>query len=231
MYIVVIGGGKVGYHLARALLVAGNEVAVIESDVKKAGILFSMLGNMVLRGDGSEPSVLESSGISRADVLIATTGADEDSLAACQMAKQRFGVEKTISCINNPENEALSAFFSEVKRVEAQALQRNLERIQTAAEEPRNWTASAWWCERRYPQHFGRAVQVTADVQTTNTERKELVLRILSDDNTRHHANELACRIESVGIIDADSRVAPGDNGGSGQQGEVDLLPPSGEVV
>ena len=107
MYIVVIGGGKVGYHLARALLVAGNEVAVIESDVKKAGSLFSLLGNMVLRGDGSEPSVLESSGISRADVLIATTGADEDNLAACQMAKQRFGVEKTISCINNPENEAL----------------------------------------------------------------------------------------------------------------------------
>ena len=131
----------------------------------------------------------------------------------------------------NPENEGLKAFFGEIKRVEALALQRNLDRILAASEEPRNWTASAWWCERRYPQHFGKALQVTADVQTTNTERKELVLRILSDDNTRHHANELACRIASAGVIDADSRVAPGDNGGSGQQGEVDLLPPSGEVV
>lgn len=107
MYIVVIGGGKVGYHLSKALLSAGHEVFIIERDSNKVERLRDELGNLALKGDGSEPNVLKEAGLPRADLLIATTGSDEDNLAACQIAKGSFGVEEAISVITDPENEAL----------------------------------------------------------------------------------------------------------------------------
>jgi trk system potassium uptake protein TrkA len=60
-----------------------------------------------MRGDGAEASVLEAAGASRADVVIATTGDDEDNLIVCQVAKQRFDVERVIARVNNPKNELL----------------------------------------------------------------------------------------------------------------------------
>ena len=107
MYIIVIGGGQIGYHLTRALLNAGHEVAVIESDPKKVQDLEKEFGTIILRGDGSEPRVLTSAGVARADVLIATSGNDEDNLAACQVAKHQFNVGRTIARFTDPENEAL----------------------------------------------------------------------------------------------------------------------------
>ena len=107
MYIIIIGGGNVGYHLTRALLNAGHEVSVIEWDTKKANALADDFGNIILRGDGSEPSVLAAAGVARADVLIATTGNDEDNLAACQLAMTKFHIGRTIARITTPENETL----------------------------------------------------------------------------------------------------------------------------
>jgi trk system potassium uptake protein TrkA len=65
------------------------------------------LGSLVIVGDGCEESVLREAGTSRADVFIAVTGTDEDNLVACQIAKHRFHVSRTISLINNPNNEKL----------------------------------------------------------------------------------------------------------------------------
>ena len=110
-----------------------------------------------------------------------------------------------------PEGSELRAFFNDIKKREAQGLQENLERVLAAAEEPRNWTASAWWLERRYPQHFGKAVQVSADVKQTTVDRKEVILQILTDDKTRDIANQLACQL--AGQIDGNSIVAPSSNG------------------
>lgn len=107
MYIVVVGGGKVGSFLARDLLNAGHEVFIVESDPKRAGEAIESFGGIALRGDGTEPSILAATGVGRADILIATTGSDEDNLAACQLAKHRFKVGRTISFVNNPENETL----------------------------------------------------------------------------------------------------------------------------
>lgn len=107
MYIVVIGAGQIGYHLTRALLNAGHEVALIEADSKKVRDLEKELGNIIIRGDGSESRVLVSAGVSRADVLIATTGNDEENLGACQVAKHQFNVGRTIARFTDPENEAL----------------------------------------------------------------------------------------------------------------------------
>ena len=107
MYMIVGGGGKVGYYLARELVEAGHEILVIERDGSKCDQISDELGDIVLRGDVCEVMVLERAGMGRADVYIAVTGDDEDNLVSCQVAKQRFQVTRTIARINNPKNEPI----------------------------------------------------------------------------------------------------------------------------
>lgn len=105
MYIVVVGGGKVGYYLTKSLINEGHEVLVIERDNRKCESIAEEMGSIVLRGDGAEAAVLAEAGANRADVVVAVTGDDEDNLVICQMAKKRFNVGRTIARINNPKNE------------------------------------------------------------------------------------------------------------------------------
>jgi trk system potassium uptake protein len=107
MYIIVIGGGKVGYHLAKALLTEGHEVLVIEKDRARIDYICSELGSICLHGDGCEAAVQAEAGTSRADMLISVTGDDEDNLVACQVAKHKFKVPRTIARSNNPKNDTL----------------------------------------------------------------------------------------------------------------------------
>jgi trk system potassium uptake protein TrkA len=108
MYIVVVGGGKVGYYLTKALLEERHEVLLVERDFKRAMRIADDLGQgVVLRGDGAETSTLERAGTGRADVVCAVTGEDEDNLVVSQVAKRRFNVPRTIARINNPKNEEI----------------------------------------------------------------------------------------------------------------------------
>ena len=107
MYIVLVGGGRVGFYLARALFNAGHEVFIVERNSRRVGELVAQFGNVAIKGDGSDPVIQMEAGVARADILIATTGADEDNLAACQLAKHRFNVPKTVTLINSPEDERL----------------------------------------------------------------------------------------------------------------------------
>ncbi|MEE8386445.1 MAG: TrkA family potassium uptake protein [Dehalococcoidia bacterium] len=107
MYIIVIGGGKVGYYLAKELVEEGHEVLVIEKDSAKCDRIAEELGDIVLMGDGCEASTMEMAGFNRADMLIAVTGDDEDNLAACQVAKAKFNLPRTVARINNPKNEEI----------------------------------------------------------------------------------------------------------------------------
>lgn len=107
MYIVVVGGGRVGFFLSRALFNAGHEVFIVERNRRRVEELIGHFGNVAIRGDGSEPTIQMEAGVARADIIIATTGADEDNLAACQLAKHRFNVPKTVTLINSPEDERL----------------------------------------------------------------------------------------------------------------------------
>ncbi len=104
MYVIVIGGGRVGYFLARDLLDRGEEVTLVEKDANRAEWLESQLGSIVMRGDGDEMSFLRTTGIERADAVLAVTGDDEDNLVALQVAKQHFNVPRTIARVNNPAN-------------------------------------------------------------------------------------------------------------------------------
>ena len=104
MYVIVIGGGKVGYYLSRDLLEAGHEVTIVEKDPERFDRLTSQLGSCAMLGDGDEMSFLATTGIERANVVVAVTGDDEDNLVALQLAKRRFNVEVTVARVNNPAN-------------------------------------------------------------------------------------------------------------------------------
>ena len=107
MYIIVVGGGKVGYYLTKTLLREGHEVLLIEKDPAKVETYSERFGSVMLEGDGAEASTLAAAGAARADVLVAVTGEDEDNLVVCQMAKHKFHIGKTIARVNNPKNELL----------------------------------------------------------------------------------------------------------------------------
>ena len=105
MYVIVIGAGRVGYYLAKALLDEGHEVLIIERAAAIAAIASDELGSICVRGDGCEATTLASVGTNRADMFIAVTGDDEDNLVACQVAKHMFNVPRTVARIRNPKNE------------------------------------------------------------------------------------------------------------------------------
>jgi len=107
MYVLVIGGGKVGYYLAWTLVEEGYEVLVIERNPATASRISERLGAIVMQGDGAESTILDAAGASRADVVIASTGDDEDNLIVCQVAKRKFNVGRVIARVNNPKNELL----------------------------------------------------------------------------------------------------------------------------
>ncbi|MBC8429606.1 MAG: TrkA family potassium uptake protein [Dehalococcoidia bacterium] len=107
MYIIIIGGGKVGYYLGRALLDEGHEILVVEKDPNRNEFICGELGSVCIRGDGCEVATLTEVGTGRADMFIAVTGDDEDNLVACQVAKHKFNVPRTIARISNPQNETI----------------------------------------------------------------------------------------------------------------------------
>jgi trk system potassium uptake protein TrkA len=107
MYVVVVGGGNVGYFLTKELLAAGHEVVVIEKDQRRAHLIADELGSIVIANDGCEGRYQGEAGMARADVIAAVTGDDEDNLVACQVAKMRFSVPRAIARVSNPKNEKL----------------------------------------------------------------------------------------------------------------------------
>ena len=107
MYVLIVGAGEIGVALARWLVAAEHEIAVVEKDASRCAAVDDELGSISVIGDGTEAEVLAKAGANRADVFIATTGKDDENMVACQLAKHRFGASRTISLANNPDNERL----------------------------------------------------------------------------------------------------------------------------
>jgi trk system potassium uptake protein TrkA len=104
MYILIVGAGKVGWNLARELIAKGHEVTLIEKSRERYLTVEQELEHNVQYGDASELWVLERAGIQRADVVITVTGDDEDNMLICQVAREKYGVERVVSRVNNPRN-------------------------------------------------------------------------------------------------------------------------------
>lgn len=104
-YLIVAGGGKVGYQLTRTLLQEGYEVLLVEKRPQRYHTLREELGDAVFHGDACEIRTMVRIGMERADLVVAATGDDESNLIICQVAKRWFGVPRTIARVNNPRNE------------------------------------------------------------------------------------------------------------------------------
>jgi len=108
MNVLIVGGGKTGSYLAQRLYEEGQAVMVIEKNPEGAAKLKEILPAItVVAGDGDDPATLELAGVRNADVVVATTGDDEDNLVACLLARLEFRVRRTLARVNNPKNEWL----------------------------------------------------------------------------------------------------------------------------
>src|SRR4030042_2759295 len=107
MYVVISGGGKVGYYLAHNLLDKGHGVAIIE---KRSGVVEKLAEELppkvlLIEADGCDVKYQEDAGVGHADIFAAVTGNDDDNLVSCQLARARFAVKRTVARINSPKNE------------------------------------------------------------------------------------------------------------------------------
>jgi len=104
MYVLIVGGGKVGLNLTRELVAKGHEVTLIEGERSLYLRIEQELEHAVQYGDGTELWVLERAGIQRADLVVAVTGDDEDNILICQVAKEKYLCDRIIARCNNPRN-------------------------------------------------------------------------------------------------------------------------------
>jgi len=107
VFVIVVGGGRVGFYLTKELLAEGHEIVLMEKDPRSAEQIRDELGAVVVNRDGSEGMHLAEAGANRAAIVAAVTGDDADNLVVCQMAKHHFDVPRTIARVNNPRNEIL----------------------------------------------------------------------------------------------------------------------------
>jgi len=105
MYVIIVGGGKVGTYLTSLLLAEGYRVKVLEARREELPRLQRDLpAEVVVLGNGTDPSVLEGSGIRQANVVAAVTGDDETNLVVTSLARFEFNVPRVIARVNNPKN-------------------------------------------------------------------------------------------------------------------------------
>ena len=105
MYIIIVGAGKVGYFLAKRLVTGKHTVSIVEKNKALCEEVAKTLEALIIHGDGCDPLILQEAGVERADVVAAVTGDDEDNLIICQLAKEKFNVQRTVGRVNNPDND------------------------------------------------------------------------------------------------------------------------------
>jgi len=112
MYIVIVGGGKVGFYLAKKLSGSHHTISLVEKDMATCKEIAQELNDvLVINGDGCALSYLEDAGLDRADVVAAVSGSDEVNLMVCQLARHSSKVKRTVARVNDPKN---SHTFNEV---------------------------------------------------------------------------------------------------------------------
>jgi trk/ktr system potassium uptake protein len=105
MFVIIVGGGNIGSHLAKLLLEGGHIVKVIDERPAPLEKLPKELpSEVIIAGDGSSPLTLEHAGIRKANVLAAVTGSDETNLVVTSLARFEFNVPRVIARVNNPKN-------------------------------------------------------------------------------------------------------------------------------
>ncbi|MFJ4850744.1 MULTISPECIES: potassium channel family protein [unclassified Streptomyces] len=104
MKVIVAGAGRLGAQVAQVLAAARYEVTVIEQDEARAAELDQRLAVRLVVGDACDPDLLEYAGVLNTDLLVATTGQDEDNLVVSLLAKGHFGVPRVVARVNDEDN-------------------------------------------------------------------------------------------------------------------------------
>ncbi len=107
MQVMLIGGGKIVYHLAKNLISKGHFVVIVNKDREYTRELARDLNATIVCGEASDPDILEDAGGHKTDILVALTQKDHDNLFVCKMAQKYFEIKKTTALVNNPDNELL----------------------------------------------------------------------------------------------------------------------------
>jgi trk system potassium uptake protein TrkA len=102
VYIIIVGAGAAGSHIASLLSKEGQEITVVEQSGEVAENVRRQLDVGVIAGDAATPRVLREAGVERADLMVAVTDSDETNMIACFMAKE-LGADKTVARVRNPE--------------------------------------------------------------------------------------------------------------------------------
>ncbi|WP_407455120.1 potassium channel family protein [Methanobrevibacter sp.] len=104
MYVIIMGGGRVGLALANLLIDEGYDITLIESDESLCSEVAGELDALVICGNGTNSKVLEEVNAEDADYFIATTGNDEANLLSCILVR-KFDVPHIIARVSNPDHE------------------------------------------------------------------------------------------------------------------------------
>jgi trk system potassium uptake protein TrkA len=106
-YILVVGCGRLGAHVAGQLSRLGHSVVVVDADEASFGSLSHEFSGFRLEGDATELAVLRQAKAERADRLIAVTSDDNVNLAVAQTAKVVFRVPHVVARVSDPQREEI----------------------------------------------------------------------------------------------------------------------------
>ena len=109
MFVLIVGSGRVGSAVAKAMLAEGNEVSVLDEDPEAISLLnrgqvesWEDLGGRFTVGTALEIDALCEAGIEQADAFVASTDGDNTNLVIAQIAKRRFNVERVVVRVLDP---------------------------------------------------------------------------------------------------------------------------------
>ncbi len=108
--IMIIGGGKMGYYLARQLCETGGyNVKIIENDLERCEKLCELLPQAdIIQGDGTDRRILLEQGLEGQDAFVALTTIDEENIISSMYASS-LGVSKTVAKVNRVSYEVLES--------------------------------------------------------------------------------------------------------------------------
>jgi len=106
MYVVIMGGGRVGLNLASFLISDGHDVTLVENDGNLCSNASAELDALVIYGNGTDIKTLEKANISGSDVFVAATGNDEANLLACVMVRE-YNAPKIIARVSDPNHKSV----------------------------------------------------------------------------------------------------------------------------
>ncbi|MCE7698214.1 MAG: TrkA family potassium uptake protein [Methanobacterium paludis] len=104
MHVIIMGGGRVGLHLASSLVSAKQDVTLIEKNEDICNTVAAEFDALVICGNGTDVKTLEHANIDNADVFVAATGHDESNLLACILVHE-YHLKKIIARVSDPAHE------------------------------------------------------------------------------------------------------------------------------